>query len=97
MACPTARLTISGRVQGVVGIVTRERPVGWEIESMRYHRANVVSCEPVTRLIMTSLVVMYLSLSMIENLPDLEEALKLFKNPIVLGDLNVDLNEANIP
>ena len=46
---------------------------------------------------MTSLVVVYLSLSMIENLPDLEEALKLFKNPIVLGDLNVDLNKANIP
>ena len=37
---------------------------------------------------------MYLPLSTIENLPDLEEALKRFKDPIVLGDLNVDLNEA---
>ena len=34
---------------------------------------------------------------MIEHLPDLEEALKCFKEPIVLGDLNVDLDEARSP
>ena len=32
-----------------------------------------------------------------EHLPNLEEALKRFKYPIVLGDLNVDLNKARSP
>ena len=34
---------------------------------------------------------------MIEHLPDLEEALKRFKDPIILGNLNVDLEKARIP
>ena len=31
---------------------------------------------------------------MLEHLPDLEEALKCFKDPIVLGEINVDLHES---
>ena len=77
--------------------MTRERPVGWGIKSTRYHRPNMVSCELVTRITRNPLVRTYLPLSAIENLPDLEEALKRFKDPIVLGDLNVDLCKVRSP
>ena len=56
----------------------------------------MVSCKLVTRLIRTPLVGAYLPPSTLEHLPDLEEALKRFKDPIVLGGLNVDLNKARI-
>ena len=62
----------------------RERPVGWGIESMRYHRPNVVSYEISTKLTRTPLICAYLHASMLEHLPDLEEALQLFRDTIVL-------------
>ena len=61
---------------------------------MRYHRPNLVNCKVVTGLIRDPLVGAYLPPSMDKNLTDLEEALKRFKDPILLGDLNVDLNKA---
>ena len=54
----------------------------------------MVSCELVTGLTRTPLVGAYLPPSNLEHLQDLEESLKRFKEPIVLGDLNVDLNDA---
>ena len=57
----------------------------------------MVRCKLVARLIRTPLVGVYLPPSMLEHLPDLEEALKHFKVPIVLGEINVDLNEARSP
>ena len=89
-----AHLNSVRRSQGGVGLVTRERPVGWGIESLRYHGPNLVSCELVTGHIITPLVGAYISLSTLKHLPFLEEALKRFKDPIVLGYLNVDLNKA---
>ena len=74
--------------------MTRERPVGWGIESTRYHGPNVASCEIVTGLTWTPIVRAYLPLSMFEHLPDNEEALQHFRDPIVFGDLNMDLYEA---
>ena len=64
-------------------------PTGWEVESTRYHRPNVVSCELVIVLIRTPLVGAYLPLSTLEHLSDLEVVLKCFKDPIVLGEMNV--------
>ena len=52
---------------------------------MRYHRPNVVSCKIVTGLTWTLIVGAYLPSSTLENLPDLEEALKRFNNTIILG------------
>ena len=78
-------------------MVTRERPVGWGIESMRYHGPNVVSCEIITGLTRTPLVGAYLPLLIMEHLIDLEEALQHFRDPIFLGNLNVDLDETRIP
>ena len=54
----------------------------------------MASCELVIGLILTPFVGAYLPPSTIEHLPDQEEALKRFKYPIVLGDLNADLDEA---
>ena len=36
----------------------------------------------------------HLLLSTMEHLPDLEEALQRFRDPIVLGDMNMDLDKA---
>ena len=80
--------------QGSVGLVIRKRPVNWVIKSTRYHGTNVVSCKIVTGLNWTLFVGAYLPSSTLEHLPELEEALQRFKDPIVLGDLNMDLNEA---
>ena len=57
----------------------------------------MVICNLVTGLIRTPLVGAYLPPSTLEYLPDLEEALKRFKDPIVLGDLNVDLCKVRSP
>ena len=74
-----------------------KRPVGWVNDSTRYHRLNVVSCELVARLTWTSLIGVYLTLLMLEHLPNLEESLKRFRYPIVLREMNVDLNKSRIP
>ena len=92
----TVQLSSDGGFQGGVKIVMSERPVGWEIESTYYHRSKVVSCLIVTELKRTPLVGAYLPQLTLDHLPDLEEALKRFRDPIVLGDLNVDLDEARI-
>ena len=93
VTCSASRLSVSGRSQDGVGLVTRERPVGWGIESMRYHILNVVSCKIVTGLTCTPLVGAYLYLSTLKHLPDLEENLQRFRDPIFLSDMNVDLGE----
>ena len=51
-----ARPSSAKETQGGVGMVTRERPIGRGIESMRYHRQNVVCCEIVNGLTRTPLV-----------------------------------------
>ena len=73
--------------------MTRERPFGWGIDSTRYHRRNVVSREIFPKITWTLLVGVYLPPSTLEHLTDLEEALQRFNDPIVLGDLNVDLEK----
>ena len=64
---------------------------------MCYHGPNIVSYEIITILTCTQLVGAYIPLSKLKHLPDLEEALKRFKEPIILGDLNVYPNEGRIP
>ena len=56
---------------GGVGLVTRERPVEWGIESTCYHSQNVVSYNIVTGLTQTSLVGTCIRLSMLENMPNM--------------------------
>ena len=54
----------------------------------------MVRCDIITGLTRTPLVGAYLPLLTLEHLPDLDEALKRFRDPIVLGDLNMDLEKA---
>ena len=56
----------------------------------------MVSCEIVIGLTWTPLVGEYLPSSMLEHLPDLEEAINHFRDPIVPGYLDVDLEETSI-
>ena len=92
MTCLTAHTSSTGGAQGKVRLVTRERPVGWGIESTRYHSLNVLSCEIFTRINRNPLVGAYLPPSTLKHLLDLEEALQRFREPIYLEDLNVDLD-----
>ena len=64
---------------------------------MRYPGPNVVSCEVVIRLTWTPLIDAYLPLLTLDHLPDLEDSLQFFSNPIVIRDLNMDLNESRSP
>ena len=57
----------------------------------------MVICELVNELTWTPLFGSYLPLSTLEHLTDLEEDLNRFRNPIVLGYLNVDLDEVRSP
>ena len=95
--CSSVQSSSARGSQGSIGMVTKERPVRWGIGSMCYNRPNVIICEIVTGLTLTPLVGVYLPQSMIEHLSDLEDALQHFRYYIVLGYLNVDLNEARSP
>ena len=64
-ACPSS----AGGAQVGVGLLTRERPNGWGIESMRFHGPNVVSCKIVTEHTHTPIVCAYLPPSTLEHLP----------------------------
>ena len=74
--------------------MTRLRPVGWGIESTCYNNLNVVSCEIVTELTRNQLVGAYPPPLRSEHLPVIDAALQRFRYPILLGDLNVDLEKA---
>ena len=63
---------------------------------MCYHGPNVVNCEIFTGLTGNLIVREYLSPSTLKHLPDLQEALKCFRDPIFLGNLNVDLDKVRI-
>ena len=91
-----ARLAITRGYQGCVGLVTRERSDRWGILPTRFHRLNLVSCKIVTGPTRTPRFGVYLTPSMMEQLPDVQEALQRFKGqgPIFLVDLNVDLDNA---
>ena len=60
VACSMAHPSSARGSQGGVGMVTRERPVGWDINSTRYHGPNVVSYKIVTGLTLNPLVGLYL-------------------------------------
>ena len=48
MVCSTALNKANGSVNGVVVLVVIEHPQGWIMESMRFHKTNVVSCDIVS-------------------------------------------------
>ena len=60
---------------------------------MQFHGPNVLSCEIVSGIKRTPLAIVYLTLTTLYHLPDLEEALNRFPgiDPIVLEELKSDL------
>ena len=64
VTCLAAWPSSAGGAQGGVGLVTRERPVGWGIDPTCYHRPDMVSCDIITRLTLTPLFGAYLPQSM---------------------------------
>ena len=69
MVCFPAVTTDTIRAQGVVGLVFIERPQGWGVESMRFHRPNVVSLEVISSGKRTPLIREYLPPTPLEYLP----------------------------
>ena len=82
-----------------MGLVSRDRPTGWNLESTRFHGPNVVSCAVVTGMSWTSIVGAYLLTYTLAHLPDIEEALAHLRgqDPILLVDINMDLYETQNP
>ena len=60
MTCSAVRPTSDRGYQGGVGLVTRDRTIGWGVESTRYRRPNVVISEIFNELPQTLLVGAYL-------------------------------------
>ena len=65
--------------QGGVGLVVRDRPQGWSIELMRFHRPTVVRCKVVTGSKRTLLIGACLPPSTLEHLPNLDNDLTRFR------------------
>ena len=100
VVCSTAVTTDTGGSHGWVGLVVRELPQGWNVESTRFHGTNVVSCKVVSGDKQTPLVGSPPPPhSTLEHLPYMEEALSRFwdKYSIVLGDLNAYIGQAQNP
>ena len=75
-------------MQSEVRLLTREIQEVYNIESMRFHRSNMVSSEIVTRIQQTNLIRAYLPPANVDRIQDFEEALNKFlrKDTIVMGN-----------
>ena len=96
MVCSPTITAAVGGAQGGVSLVIQDQNQGWIIESARFHGFNMVSCEVINGGKRTLLIGAYLPNSTLENLTYLEEALTRFRDqyPIVLGDLNVNIDQS---
>ena len=99
VVCSRATPTASRGAQGGVGLVTREIPGGWYIESTLFHGPNVVSCKIVSGIQQIPLIVAYLTPTTLYHLPGLKEALDSFprRYPIIMGGLNADVGRMGKP
>ena len=88
-----------GVAQGGVCLVVWDRPQGWSVDAMLFHKKNVVSCKVVTNGKWNPIIGAYLLSYNLEHLLDLEEALTRLRDqyPIVLGDLSTDIGKSKNP
>ena len=88
VTCLAAQKYSTRGSQGAIGMVMREQPDEWGIESTRFHGPNVVSYKIVTGRTKTPVVGAYLPPSTLEHLLDVEELQQLKGlNPIAPGIL----------
>ena len=78
---------------GGLGLATGDMTEGWEIESTQFHGPNLVSYKIISGTQRTPLIGIYLTLTTLDHIPDLEEALNHFLgiHPKILGDLKTDV------
>ena len=83
-------------MQVVVGVVVWNQHQVWSIESTRFHRPNLVSCE-VINIKRTPPISIYLPPYTLEHLLYLvEDPIRLWdQEPILLGDFNADIQSKN--
>ena len=95
IVCLRETHTVAGGAQRGVGLYTRERSKGWDIDSTYSHGTNVVSCKIVSGLQLTPLIGVYPPLTTLNHLPDLDEAVNIFpgRYPTIMGDLNADASQ----
>ena len=92
VTCLAARPSSARFDKGGVGLVIRERPVGWGIEP----RAEHGKLQDFTWTLLEPTCWRVTTPSTLEHLTDSEEAMQCFRYPIFLGDLNVDLDKERI-
>ena len=61
-----------GGSQGVVRLVSQERPKGWNVESVQFHGPNIVRCKIVSNDYIMYFNGEYLPPSTLDHLPDFE-------------------------
>ena len=69
MVCLPEITTDSGGAQGRVVLVVRDRPKGWSVKLMRFHRPNMVICEIISGGKRTPLIATYLPPYTLKHLP----------------------------
>ena len=86
----------STRNQGGVALVWKTQATNWTFESPVLHGPNVISALFVSGSQRTPVIGAYLPPNCLKDLPYLEQALQRFPHldPLLLGDLNVDLHKA---
>ena len=94
-----ATTTADGDAKGGVGMIIREKPQVWNINSTRFHGPNMVSCKVIYSNNIMPLIREYLPPSTLDYLTDLEETLNCFprREPIVLGNLNANIGRFREP
>ena len=99
VVCLLMITTAAGDTQWGVCLVVRDQLQVWSVESTRFHRPNVVSCEVITDRKRTPIFGKDLPPSTLQNLQYLEEALPHFRDkyPIVKGDLSADISKSQNP
>ena len=98
VVCFPSVTTATKNMMGGVGLVVREQPQGWRVDSTCFRRENVVICEVAFGSRRTPLVGSYPPPPpfTLEHLPNIEEALDRFwdQDIISLGDLNAEIGQA---
>ena len=95
----TVRTATSGEAHGGVVLVLQYQTTVWSLKLMQFNTPNVAICEVINGTSRTPFIGTYLPPKMLDHLPNIEEDLELLwgQDPIFMGELNLDLNEARNP
>lgn len=91
--------TAGGDAKWGAGVIVRDGPKGWHLESSCFHGPSVVSFEVATGNKRTPVIGAHLPPLTLDHLGDLEEAFNRFlgKDVVPLGDLNANIHDLSKP